>query len=674
MSMVEQTSIRPPAREIRVVDDVVPILDTARFEHMQRIAGAMAQGSLIPETLRGFYEGSGQARKLVPFETATTVSNVFRVVNQAVRWNMDPFAVIDHASVVHGRLMWEGKLVHAVVEARIGIRLQYVFGRMIEVAQPSGTKALMFSDDEEGEGEHLAVQVIGHFSDEETRRTIEGTVRQWKTTGTNTPWGNPLNFKRQLRYRGAREWARAHAPGVMLGVLTDDEILEDVGVLERVEGTRSGRRPKADLVGKLTADKSSEGFNAAHVEAQTGADVIEGEAVETSTGPGGRDDAAIAEGKQAEPVKAGQVNAVEARKAALALAQKKGDEAYQAALVDDQEAITALQDGAVTEEQSDYIRNGILKAERELADQREQDGGGEDGDASDAVIEGQATETQDPSDEDVIENLRLTAYEDGFSGEPLQAVLAECETDEEREIAASEHERGVQARIAKEAEEHKASEAAAAAAEKTFDFEVVGGAAPKGDAVYLLTSDEPGKDGKLPTYKAGAQFSRVGPKGANTLKAYDGHAEPADPALASQSGGTAAKAEETGGLYAELAAKDSWLAIKPELSKIYGTDDFKALTPEDQAATRAHLFGAVLEMKERTKDPVDWANDPSAFALFADHTASRDDLDPTDAADQIDGTFQTLQGSKLWQDKLTPATQGVLTERVQAMLTRLRSA
>lgn len=659
----QSVAIRQPTREIRVVDDVVPILDTARFEHMQRIAGAMAQGSLIPETLRGFHQGSGNARTLVPFETATIVANVFRVVNQAVRWNMDPFAVIDHASVVHGRLMWEGKLVHAVIEARIGIRLKYTFGRMVEVEQPSGAKVLKFDPSEEGAGVNLAVQVSGQFDDEDEPRTIEGTVDQWKTTGNNSPWGNPLNFKRQMRYRGAREWSRAAAPGVMLGVLTDDEILEDVGVLERIADTRvPGRRPKADLRAKLTAPAAAEGFNADHVAAETGAgdEAIEGTATETTDA--------------AEPAK--KPTAVELRGFALALAREKGEQAYQAAIDDDQEAVAALRENAITEEEAGYIEQGVGKAVSELEDRTRAKPDAEPGEGEgDDAIEGEVITDDMPSDiEDAIDLIGQTAFDDGFQGEPLQAVLAECETDEEREVAAREHQRGIDARIAKEAEEHKASEEAAAAAENTFDFEAVGGPAPVGDAVYMLTTDEPGKDGKMPTYKAGKAFSRVGPKGANALKAYDGHAEPTDPALASQSGGTGQPAESPGGLYAELAAKDSWLAIKPELSKLYGTDDFKALEPADQAATRARLFGAVLELKERTKDPVDWAADPTAFALFADYTAMRDDLDPTEAADQIDGTFQTLQGSPLWQNKLPDAAKGVMTGRVKAMLERLRGA
>jgi hypothetical protein len=178
--------------QIRTVQDAVPTLDTARFEHMQRIATVMAASSLVPETLRK------------DLEREAVLANCFLVVNQAVRWGMDPFAVAQCCSVVHGRICYEGKLVHAVIEAKLGVRLKYAF--------------------DEGKGDALGVTVSGQLPGEDEERTVDGTVAQWKTNGNNSPWSSPANWKRQLRYRGAREWARAHAPAVLLGVYSDDEM------------------------------------------------------------------------------------------------------------------------------------------------------------------------------------------------------------------------------------------------------------------------------------------------------------------------------------------------------------------------------------------------------------------------------------------------------------------
>lgn len=610
--MSDQTLTVRPVREIREVEDFVPILDTRRFEHMQRIASAMAQSSLIPETLRGIRKG----QNFEPFETQVVVANVFRVVNQAVGWSMDPFSVLDHVSVVHGRLMYEGKLIHAVIEARLGIRLNYRFGQM---------KDGVFVPGEEGKGENLAVQVFGTFEDETEERTVEGWVSDWKTTGNNSPWGKASNFKRQLRYRGAREWARAHAPGVILGVITDDEIDQDLERQERVTQARRGPRQKTDIVAKLQGEKAKAGFDPDHVISETEPtdhDPVTGEVIE-------------GEATEVRPTETASAQDAEAEPATSASASDASDDT------------------------PDPAASGPESGQ----------GGDDLGD-----------------DDDGVEELRRIAYEDGFQGEPVQAVLAECETDEEKKIAAEEHERGRLARIEKEAAEHAAEEKEEAtsqaimnagqsdAEEDAFDPEDVDGPAPKG-VRYLHRQDKPVR-GLIPVYRDG-QMEKKPAKVEDVieanLKRYMAHPEPADPALKSQSGGTLAanKAEEPkGGLYAEVAAMESWLVIKPFLSKVYQSDDFKALDPNDQARTRANLFGAVLEMKDRTRDPVDWAADPSAFTLWADHVALKGE---PDAADMIDGTFQVLQGSAAYE-RMKPEQKTTLEARVAGMIHKLKGA
>ena len=74
------------------------------------------------------------------------------------------------------------------------------------------------------------VTVSGTLAGEKEPRTVRGTVSQWQTAGNGSPWANPQDHDRQLAYRGAREWARRHAPGVVLGVITDDEAKDFAGM------------------------------------------------------------------------------------------------------------------------------------------------------------------------------------------------------------------------------------------------------------------------------------------------------------------------------------------------------------------------------------------------------------------------------------------------------------
>ena len=83
--------------------DVVDIMDTNRFEQMGRIANVMAISSLIPESLAGFYEGTGNNRVFKPFPIETVKANCFLIVNQSVRWGLDPFAVAQATSIVRGK-------------------------------------------------------------------------------------------------------------------------------------------------------------------------------------------------------------------------------------------------------------------------------------------------------------------------------------------------------------------------------------------------------------------------------------------------------------------------------------------------------------------------------------------------------------------------------------------
>lgn len=222
-------------REIQNVIDAVPILDTARFEHMQRIANIMARSSMIPETLRT--TGPKNSKVDLPFEQV--LSNCFLVVNQAARWGMDPFAVISCCSVVHGRLSYEGKLVAAVLDTKLGVALRYEW------------------DDQQGE--NLGITVLGQLPDGRVE-TVTGTVKDWKTNGDGSPW-KPSTYRKMLAYRGAREWARLHAPAVMLGVYSGDE-LEDLA-----EDARARRAtPVASLSQRLAAAQpSGDGFSAEHV-------------------------------------------------------------------------------------------------------------------------------------------------------------------------------------------------------------------------------------------------------------------------------------------------------------------------------------------------------------------------------------------------------------------------
>jgi len=258
-TVVNLPAVQPQRREVQNVIDPVPILDTARFEHMQRVARVMASSSMIPETLRTV--GRGNDKEDLPFEQV--LSNCFLVVNQAARWGMDPFSVISCCAVVHGRLAYEGKLVAAVLAAKLNISLNHYF------TGDSGTDAYrIYLCDQPFTAELIAqlkpgVKIPG-------LRLWDGSVGEWKTTGVGTPW-TPKNYPRMLIYRGTRDWTRIYESAILLGVYTDDELMD----LAEDARARRATPVASSLAERLAAARipgttPTEGFSHDHVTRETG--------------------------------------------------------------------------------------------------------------------------------------------------------------------------------------------------------------------------------------------------------------------------------------------------------------------------------------------------------------------------------------------------------------------
>lgn len=250
--MSEVAVVDRPRREIANVIDPIPTLDTSRFEHMQRIANVMARSTMIPETLRTV----GTRDNKVDLPPEQVMANCFLVVNQAVRWGMDPFAVVSCCSVVHGRLSYEGKLVAAVLDAKLGVELHHHF-----TGDPTSEAYRIYILDQP-----FTPEIIGQLRPGVSipgLRLWDGSVAEWKTTGAGTPW-TQKNYKRMLIYRGSRDWTRIYESAIMLGVYTEDELIE---LADDARARRAA--PVVSLaerlaIGKATQD-SQNGFSEAHV-------------------------------------------------------------------------------------------------------------------------------------------------------------------------------------------------------------------------------------------------------------------------------------------------------------------------------------------------------------------------------------------------------------------------
>lgn len=244
-------------REKAIVADTIPVFDTNRFEHYGRIATVLADSSLVPDTLKDRGD-----RKV-------SIANCFQVVELADRFGYSPFAVAQCASVVHGKLMLEGKLVSAVLSTKLGVKLHHYY--IGEWGTPD--YRIFVTDRELDESEVL--ELTPHKKIHGVRM-VDGSVKEWQTFEKNStnPKGNWKNQPdMQLLYRGDRTWARAYESAVMLGVYADDEMdelqerrLEVVSSQPSLTAgftgekpARAPRTPKEAPAATEPADKAAEG-------------------------------------------------------------------------------------------------------------------------------------------------------------------------------------------------------------------------------------------------------------------------------------------------------------------------------------------------------------------------------------------------------------------------------
>lgn len=184
------------------------------FEMAEKIAALMAKMGTMPVHLRD------------------KPADCFRIVVQASKWGMDPYAVAECTSLVHGRLCYEGKLVAAVLE-----QMDVLEGGHLdwEITGKGQDSAIIMRGTRRGETKVLECK--GSVSSWRTHTFDRDTKKEIKNNWDNNPHD-------QLVYKGTRQWARLHASGAMMGIYTADEI-EAEGP---VDVTASARVVATDLV------------------------------------------------------------------------------------------------------------------------------------------------------------------------------------------------------------------------------------------------------------------------------------------------------------------------------------------------------------------------------------------------------------------------------------------
>lgn len=183
-----------------------------------------------------------KSRQAVPKHLRENEGACLAVTMQAMRWNMDPFAlaVKTYTTDAEGPVAYEGQAIIAALNNSplLATRLSFkwegawerIVGRFKEVESKTKTDAhgkakkyivpaWDFNTDEEG----LSVTVSAYLVGEAEPRTLTLLMKQARTRNSPLWTEDP---KQQLAYLAGRRWGRLHAPDVIMGIYTPDELSE----------------------------------------------------------------------------------------------------------------------------------------------------------------------------------------------------------------------------------------------------------------------------------------------------------------------------------------------------------------------------------------------------------------------------------------------------------------
>lgn len=161
------------------------------------------------------------SKATVPQHLAGKPADCLAVTMQAAQWGMNPFAVAQKTHVVNGTLGYEAQLVNAVVSSSnlLSTRLNYRWDGDWSKVNGKIDKS-----------PSLTVTVSAVLKGEAEPREL--TISMAQAGVRNSPlWEQ--DPRQQLAYLCVKRWARLHAPDVLLGVYTPDELQEATPRVER---------------------------------------------------------------------------------------------------------------------------------------------------------------------------------------------------------------------------------------------------------------------------------------------------------------------------------------------------------------------------------------------------------------------------------------------------------
>jgi hypothetical protein len=172
------------------------VLSNEAMNSVMRIADLMATG-----------------RTTIPKHLQSSQGDCFAVSLQAMQWGMNPFAVAQKTHLVNGTLGYEAQLVIAVLNSSpaLSSRLNYEWSDNWAGVTGKTDKS-----------PDRWCRVWATLKGEAEPRVLQVSMAQVGNTRNSLNWES--DPRQQIAYLAAKRWGRLHAPDVILGVYTPDEL------------------------------------------------------------------------------------------------------------------------------------------------------------------------------------------------------------------------------------------------------------------------------------------------------------------------------------------------------------------------------------------------------------------------------------------------------------------
>lgn len=252
---------------------------TAESSALATIDRALTGRDLIlqPENLNAMVRVSemmAKSRNMVPKHLRENPGGCLAVTMQAMRWNMDPFALAVKTYTVSpdAPVAYEGQAIIAALNNSplLTTRLNFewfgdwhkIVGKFKEVVSKTkkdddgNFKKYIVPDWNIEHEQGLGVRVWATLAGEKEPRKLELLMTQVRTRNSGLWTEDP---KQQISYLSGRRWGRLHAPDVIMGVYTPDELMEPTERFMGMADVLPPAAPPADPVPPTwPADKFAE--------------------------------------------------------------------------------------------------------------------------------------------------------------------------------------------------------------------------------------------------------------------------------------------------------------------------------------------------------------------------------------------------------------------------------